>query len=400
MLAVGARVQPLGRGVRRRQRRLRAIVPGPGSAVDSVRMRCRSGSLPGGLTARPGLRPARACVRLVCASRCSRGVGSDAPWIVAQARSRRFCRNAASVRCVGRSPIWSLSMLRGGFARSRSAGPVRLFRPTACSHVVRPIWVSMLALAFGAVDLRHHELRVWCRSGSVSPLSHPRSSRRRLARELVQGFDLVGPRYRLFLVSSRDGASRLQRRCSALFAVPSVSAQVRARRLVASVGGLRRRWPVRRSRAGSPVWSLHAVAWQRGRRAVVGRSAAISVRCGDRGLWFAKWSPPGFAAENGRRSIALDLVFDAPGRLRRRRGATQFREPDGRRGGGSVGRFVRDLSVLGRPCRRNRAVEMAPAVRDSAGGTFGAGSICEGAREGWGRVSDIRFAENQYRDRP
>ena len=98
-------------------------------------MRCRSGSVPGGLTVRPGLRPARACVRLVCALRCSRAVKSDACWIVSQAGSRRFCVNAASVRCAGWPPIWSPSMLRGGFARSRSAGPVRPSRRTARSYV-------------------------------------------------------------------------------------------------------------------------------------------------------------------------------------------------------------------------------------------------------------------------
>ena len=98
-------------------------------------MRCRSGSVPGGLTVLPGLRPARACFRLVCALRCSRAVKSDACWIVSQARSRRFCVNAASVRCAGWPPIWSPSMLRGGFARSRSAGPVRRSRRTARSHV-------------------------------------------------------------------------------------------------------------------------------------------------------------------------------------------------------------------------------------------------------------------------
>ena len=239
-----------------------------------------------------------------------------------------------------------------------------------------------------------------CRSGSASPLSHPRSSRRRSARQLVQGFEPVGPRPRLFLVSSRDGTSRLQRRCSAFFEVPSVLARASERRLVASVHGLRRGRAVRRSRARSSVRSLHAVACQSGWRTVVGRSAAISVRRGDRGLSFANSGSPGFAAGYGCRLIALDLVFNAPGRLRRRRGATRFRERDGLRGGGSVGRFVWDLSVPGRASRKNRAVEMAPAVRDSAGGTFGAGSICEGAREGWGRVLDVRFAENQYRDRP
>ncbi len=214
------------------------------------------------------------------------------------------------------------------------------------------------------------------------------------------GFEPVGPRHRLFLVSSRDGISRLQRRCSAFFEVPSVLARASERRLVASVHGLRRGRAVRRSRASSPVWSLHAVACQRGWRTVVGRSAAISVRRRDGGLSFANSGSPGFAAGYGCRLIALHLVFNAPGRLRRRRGATRFRELDGLRGGGSVGRFVWDLSVPGRASRKNRAVEMAPAVRDSAGGTFGAGSICEGAREGWGRVLDVRFAENQYRDRP
>ena len=98
-------------------------------------MRFRSGSVRGGLTVRPGLRPGRACVGLVCALRCSRAVNSDACWIVLYAGSRRFCVNAASVRCAGWPPIWSPSMLRGGFARSRSAGPVRPSRRTACSYV-------------------------------------------------------------------------------------------------------------------------------------------------------------------------------------------------------------------------------------------------------------------------
>ena len=133
---------------------------------------------------------------------------------------------------------------------------------------------------------------------------------------------------------------------------------------------------------------------------MIGRSAAISVRGGDRGLLFANSGPLGFAAENRSRSVALDLVFGAPGRHRRRRGATRFREPDGLRGGGSVGRFVRDLSVPGRASRRNGAVELAPAVCGFAGGTPVPGSLCEVAPEGWGRLLAVGLAPNQHLDRP
>ena len=72
----------------------------------------------------------------------------------------------------------------------------------------------------------------------------------------------------------------------------------------------------------------------------------------------------------------------------------------GCRGGGSVGRFVRDLSVPGRACRGNGAVELAPAVRQFAGGTSVAGSLCEVAREGWGPFLAVGRATNQHLDRP
>ena len=228
-------------------------------------------------------------------------------------------------------------MLRSGFSLWRSAGAVRLSGRAARSHVVHSIWVSMAAPGFVAVDLVLHEL-----GPPVDRAAHRRcSTRARLVgdrrvnscRTSIWLERAIG----VFLELLRDGASRLQRRCSVFLAVPTLSARARACRAVASVGSLRRGWRVRRSRGRPPVWSLHAVARQRWWRAVVGRSAAISVRCGDRGLWLVKWSPPGFAAENRRRSVALDLVFGAPGRIRRCRGATRFREPVGLWGGGSVG---------------------------------------------------------------
>ena len=290
-----------------------------------------------------------------------------------QAGSRRFCVNAASVRCAGWPPIWSPSMLGGGFARSRSAGPVRRSSRIARSHV---------------------DLAARCRCRTCAPIADDRRANScgassRLDRAL--GFFSC---HRVTELSGCSVAARCLLRFRPSWLVPANVGWL-PRFMGCGVGG---RWGGR-----APDHRFGRFTRSRARadgRTVVGRSAAISVRRGDRGLSFANSGSPGFAAGYGRRLIALDLVFNAPGRLRRRRGATRFRERDGLRGGGSVGRFVWDLSVPGRACRRNRAVEMAPAVCDSAGGTFGAGSICEGAREGWGRVLDVRFAENQYRDRP
>ena len=190
------------------------------------------------------------------------------------------------VRCV----LDRLAGRESPVLRQRSVCPLR-WLATDLVAVHAPWRVRSIAVSGFCSPFQANRALV-CRSGSASPLSHPRSYRRRSARELVPGFEPVGPRHRLFLVSSRDGTSRLQRRCSAFFAVPSVLARASERRLVASVHGLRRGRAVRRSRAGSSVRSLHAVACQSGWRTVVGRSAAISVRRGDRGLSFANSGSP------------------------------------------------------------------------------------------------------------
>ena len=59
-----------------------------------------------------------------------------------------------------------------------------------------------------------------------------------------------------------------------------------------------------------------------------------------------------------------------------------FASSMGLSGGGSVDSFVRYLSVPGRVSRRNGGVELAPAVRESVGGTPVAGLLCVFALDG------------------
>ena len=76
-----------------------------------------------------------------------------------------------------------------------------------------------------------------------------------------------------------------------------------------------------------------------------------------------------------------------------------FASSMGLSGGGSVDSFVRYLSVPGRVSRRNGGVELAPAVRESVGGTPVAGLLCVFALDGLDPLFAVPACTSQHLDR-